>query len=249
MISEFDPIIECCADLLKDFPPAKKVKEYIDSRLSKEAQDKFQFGWFPTNEHLHILVETVGDEGLSKAKTNLVYDKITDGHKKRHGVLEQHNLILPYKDVYSKTIGIVGRTIESDEQRKVSGLNKYKNTSFDKGKNLFGFDLARKSIVEKGYAVIVEGQLDLIIAHENGMANAVALGSSNMTIEQVALLLRYCDRMVLLLDADEPGRLGALKIKEQYEKYIDISIKALPEGYKDVWEMGELGVLGEFISE
>src|ERR1039457_4641996 len=167
MISEFDPIIECCSDLLHSFPPAQKTKEYINGRLSKEAQEKFQFGWFPTNEHLHILEETVGEEILSKAKTNLVYDKITDGHKKRHGVLEQHNLIMPYKDVYGRTIGVVGRTIDSDEERKVSGLPKYKNTSFDKGKNLFGFDLAKKSIVEKNCAIIVEGQLDLIVAHEN----------------------------------------------------------------------------------
>jgi len=247
MISEFDPIIACCQDLLNNFPPAQKVKEYIDNRLSKAAQEKFQFGWFPTNEHIHILEETVGEEALSKAKTNLVYDKIVDGQRKRFGVLENHNLIMPYKDVYGKIIGVVGRTIQSEDEREVSGLNKYKNTSFDKGKNLFGFDLARKSIVEKGYAVIVEGQLDLIVAHENGMTNAVALGSSNMTIEQIALLLRYCDRMVLLLDADEPGRLGALKIKEQYEKYIDIEIKILPEGYKDVGEMGELGSFSELM--
>jgi DNA primase len=247
MISEFDPIITCCQDLLNNFPPAQKVKEYIDGRLSKEAQEKFQFGWFPTNEHLHILEEAVGEEVLSKTKTNLVYDKFADGQKKRHGVLENHNLILPYKNVYGKIIGIVGRTIQTEDERKVSGLNKYKNTSFDKGENLFGFDLARKNILEKNCAIIVEGQLDLIIAHENGMTNAVALGASNMTIEQIALLLRYCDRMVLLLDADEPGRLGALKIKEQYEKYIDISIKELPAGYKDVGEMGELEGFGELM--
>lgn len=239
MISDFDPIISCCQDLLNNFPPAQKNKAYIDGRLSNEAQETFQFGWFPTNEHLHILEETVGEELLSKAKTNLVYDKITDGQRKRHGVLEQHNLVMPYKDVYGRTIGIVGRSILNDEARAEIGLPKYKNTSFDKGANLFGFDRARKSIVESGVVFIVEGQLDCIAAQENGVLNTVALGSSNMTIDQLALVMRYCEKMILLLDMDEPGRSGANKIKENYHQHMDIKIAELPSGYHDVDEMGE----------
>ena len=244
MKSDFDPVISCCQELLASFPPASKVKEYINNRLSKEAQEKFQFGYFPTNEHLHILEEAVGEVSLGRTKTNLIYDKIQDNRKLRCGVLAEHNLIMPYKDVYGTIVGVVGRTIQSDDERRVSELAKYKNTSFDKGASLFGLYLSKKEILEKGFVYIVEGQLDLIAAMENGIKNIVSLGSSNMTIEQVAILLRYCDKMVLLLDNDEAGEVGAERIKNKFEKYIDIRIGRLPEGYKDFGEMAGMDLGG-----
>lgn len=246
MTSDFDPIVFACSELLNNFPPASKTKNYIDNRLSKETQEKFQFGYFPVNEHLSILQNMVGKDILFKDKCNLIYDKVIDNRKERHGVLEEHNLILPYKDLYGNIIGLVGRTIQSDEEREISGLAKYKNTSFDKGKNLFGLDLARKSMIEKKFVYIVEGQIDLIRAQESGISNIVALGSSNMTFEQVALILRYCDKIVLLLDNDEAGIKGAAKIKDYFDNDIKINIGKLPNGYKDMCEMidGGAGVDG-----
>jgi DNA primase len=235
MISEFDPIISCARDLLISFPAASKVKAYIDARLSKEAQEKFEFGYFPSNEHLHIMEETVGESCL--AKTKLIYDRMQDNRKIRQGVLSDHNLIMPYKDVYGKTVGIVGRTISSDEERENSGVAKYKNTSFDKGKNLFGLHMSKRAILAKGVVIVLEGQIDLIRAMESGIDNVVALGSSNMTMEQVALLSRYCDKIVLLLDNDEAGRTGAERIKAHLEKYIGIRVARLPAGFKDIGEM------------
>lgn len=244
MNSGFDQIVSCCQELLETFPPASKVKEYIDNRLPEETQRRFQFGYFPTNEHLHILEETVGEAILFKENTNLIYDMIVDGHKTRHGILENNNLIMPYKDLYGKIVGLVGRSIQSDDERTLSNVAKYKNTSFDKGKNLFGLYSAKKYIVDKNKAIILEGQFDCIAAQEKGILNAVALGSSNMTFDQLMLVMRYTNNIVLLLDNDEAGKIGAQKIKAHYDRFANIQIASLPCGYKDLDDMKELG---EFI--
>lgn len=245
MNNNFDLVVSACSDLLQNFDAATQCQEYINKRLSKQMQDKFGFGYFPTHNNLGPLENVVNENIL--AELNLIYDKMRDNRKDRYGTLEQHNLIMPYRDLYGTIIALVGRSILSEEERKISGISKYKNTTFDKGKNLFGLYEGRKAILKKGYCVVVEGQFDCIKAHEAGMENIVALGSSNMTFIQLALICRYTNKIVLILDNDEAGRMGADKIMRYYGKCADIRNVVVPEGYKDLCEFfdggGEVGDL------
>lgn len=234
----FNEIVNCCKDLLVNFADAKEVASYTDKRLSKAGQEKFGFGYFPSNKNLHLLSTVVGEDKLGEME--LIYDKIIqDGvssRKMRHATLENHNLIIPYKDVYGNVIALVGRTILGEEQRKYLNIPKYKNTSFDKGKHLFGLYEAKYSIIKNNLVYVVEGQFDCITAQDKGLQNVIALGSSNMTFEQFALLSRYTNNIVLLLDNDDAGNTGAERILKLYSKYANMRKASLPRSYKDVDE-------------
>ena len=82
----------------------------------------------------------------------------------------------------------------------------------------------------------MEGQFDCIQAHANKIENVVALGSSNISFEQLALLLRYTNNIVLLLDNDEAGAEGRRLAVEKYGKYCNLINKYIPLGFKDLDE-------------
>ena len=235
-MNHFDTLATHCSELLNSFDGAKEVASYIDNRLSKSAQQTFGFGYFPTNENLKLLSSAINDEALTDL--SLIYDKAHhNGYeliKERHSTMENHNLIMPWRDVYGDIIGIVGRSILDEKSLQVSGISKYKNTDFKKRRHLFGLYEGKNSIVNKNKVFIVEGQFDTISAHDKGMKNVVALGSSGMAFEQVALLLRYTNNFIILLDNDDAGIKGSQKIHEHYSRYANIRIAKLPEGYKDL---------------
>jgi len=232
---QHNKIIEACQEFLH-LPQAEPVTTYLNNRLSKTAQEKFLFGYFPTYNELHLLVDKVGEDILTEH--HLLYKKfVQDGILQRseiHCTLEQHNLIIPFYNVYNELVAIVGRTISSEEERKAQKLAKYKNTSFNKGHNLFNLNNAKQDILKKDYVIIVEGQFDCISASDKGLPNTVALGSSNMTWEQLALITRYTTNLKLLLDSDEAGQEGERRIVETFGKYAKIEKISLPSGFKDV---------------
>jgi DNA primase len=234
----YSDIVNCCRDLLLNFPDAKEILDYADKRLSRNGQEKFSFGYFPSNKNLQALISVIGEDKL--AASELLYSKvIQDGVSNRkvfRSNMENHNLIMPYKDVYGNVIAMVGRSIFSDERRKYANISKYKNTSFSKGLHLYGLFESKEYIIKNNLAFVVEGQFDCITAYDKGLTNVVALGSSNMTFEQFALLVRYTNNMVLLLDNDDAGKAGADKIVKLYSKYANIKKAILPKGIKDIDE-------------
>ena len=232
----FDDVISCCSELLITLPSAKPALNYVNGRLSSASQMKFEFGYFPDNKNLSMLQSVVGEDKLSKL--DLIYDKIIqDGVANRmirHSVLENHNLVMPYKDVYGNIIAIVGRSLLNDAERHEIDIPKYKNTVFDKRSHLFGLFDAKSSIIKNNKVFIVEGQFDCISAFDKEITNVVALGSSNMTFEQFSLISRYTDNITTILDNDDAGRIGTERILKLYSKYANINIIELPKDYHDV---------------
>lgn len=229
----FDDVINCCRDLLLNFPEAKDIAEYADKRLSHAGQEKFQFGYFPSFKNLQTIITSVGKNRLIQLE--LLYPE-TSSHKEQHSCMENHNLVMPYRDLYGNPIALVGRTLLDDKERDKLGIPKYKNTTFKKGNHLFGLYEAKDSIIKNNLVFVVEGQFDCITAHDKGLTNVVALGSSNMSFEQFALLTRYTNNVILLLDNDTAGKLGSEKIIKLYSKYANIKVATLPKGFKDIDE-------------
>lgn len=251
-MQDLEVITKACSYLLYEYPEAKDVKEYALHRLSIDSLKQFSFGFFPDNKHLSVIESLLGDQVLIDSE--LVYDRqINDGISNRRvkfSILDNHNLIMPYRDVYGNVIAIVGRTLMSDDERHIKGVSKYKNTFFRKGQHLFGLYEAKRSILQRNFVFIVEGQFDCISAHSKGLTNTIALGSSNMTPDQLALLLRYTDNITLLLDNDEAGKKGTEKIIKNFGKYANIKKLELPEQIKDIDELVnnyDIGYLKEII--
>lgn len=234
MLSDLERVLAACQELY-NIPAAAGVRNYADSRVSRQIQDKFGFGYFPNQNNFEVMLPLVDEAALHRSK--LRFDKVENEgiyRKTIRSTYEHHNLVMPYKDVYGEIVSMVGRTILSSEEADKLGIPKYRNTSFEKNTHLFGLYESKKSIIENNCAVVVEGQFDCISAHDNGIENVVALGCSSMTMYQLGLLMRYTDNIYLLLDNDEPGIKGAERILDKLGSYCDMKSKTIPIGYKDL---------------
>ena len=238
MSKDFSKVIDVCSDLLQNHPSASTTKSYLDNRLDKESQVKFKFGYFPEHNKLNLLLNYLDFDYLSDLE--IMYKKnIRDvilSNDEIYSTFENFNLVLPYRDVYGNIVAMVGRSLLTDEQRSEKEISKYKNTSFEKSKHLFGLFEGKQSIIDEGFVYIVEGQFDCIQAHKHNIKNIVALGSSSMSFDQIHLLLRYTDKFKLLLDNDAAGELGRDRIISKFGRYCHISNSYLPVPYKDLDE-------------
>jgi DNA primase len=238
----FDKIVESCKYLMDNFPEAQEVNNYVNSRTNKKSQEIFQFGYFPGINNLRALTDIVGEELLRE--NELLFSKeIEDSLCARtihFSYFEDFPMIMPFKDTYGNAVALVGRSLLSDDERRLKKLAKYKNTkeskNFKKGNLLFGLYENKKDIIDQNMVYIVEGQFDVIKAMEMGINNIVALGNSSMTSYQFSLISRYASNLFLLLDNDEAGEKGRKRIVDKFGKFANIQNFYIPESYKDIDE-------------
>lgn len=232
-------IIDSCRYLLNNYPSAQAVLEYLNTRLSEESQEKFQFGYFPGPEHLAALTAMVSEKELVDNKL-LFIKSITDSlyHRTiKSGYFDEYPLIMPIRDVYGLPIALVGRTIIDEEVRKEKKMPKYKYTmDFTKTNNVFGLYENKKNILNNDCVYVVEGQIDVIKAMERNFSNIVAIGGSSMSSYQFSLINRYTNNIILLLDNDEAGEKGRKSIVDKFGNYANICNFYLPDGYNDIDE-------------
>jgi DNA primase len=158
-------------------------------------------------------------------------------------------VMFPIRDAKGQVTGFGARTL-SDEQPKF--LNSPQTLTFDKSASLYGIDHAREAIRSTGNSVIVEGYLDVLIAHQLGINNVVASLGTALTERQLTQLKRLGKRLVLALDADAAGDEAALRglttarevmdrvavpvtnwrglIQFEYRLDADLRVLALPRG-------------------
>jgi DNA primase len=140
-------------------------------------------------------------------------DAITGGLVRRSGQdFFQRRLMVPIRDERGQVLAFTGRTVMDDEPRKY--VNTAETPAYVKGRVLFGLDLARQGIQERGHAVLMEGQFDVIVAHQLAVTNAIASSGTALTGEQMTLLRRFTDEVVLMFDNDRAGRGAAARAVE-----------------------------------
>ena len=235
---QFADVIGVCSSLLKHSDEANDVRKYLKGRIPSFRIGGFSFGYFPKNGELHKLFEFIDPvilEDLGLIYKRYVHDS---GHAEMVycSVLDNHNLIMPYKNVYGDIVGLVGRSVLDSVQQKQQKISKYKNTSLLKGTNLFGIYEAKKAIIKKRSVVLVEGQFDCITCHRHGFKNVVALGGASFTKYHFFLLKRYTNKIYLLLDNDFAGNKETQNIINRYSKDVEIIPINLPSSYKDIDE-------------
>lgn len=232
----YDRIVDSCRYLLNNFPDALEAKTYLDSRIAPESQEIFKFGYFPNSSNIVALTDLIDEKDLIKQK--LLFSKTIEDSLYPRIIsdlyFEYHPLIFPFKNAYGKIVGLVGRSLLSEEELKSKNLSKYKNTKFKKGQFLFGLYESKQEIINQNLVYVVEGQFDAIKAWERGIKNIVALGTSNMTINQFAIISRYTTNIILLLDNDASGNKGRELIMNKFGRFANIQNWYIPEPYKDI---------------
>jgi DNA primase len=130
---------------------------------------------------------------------------VTQSQKDKTKIFDRFRdrLMFPIIDVRGNVIGFGGRIIKKDDNA-AKYLNSPETLIFNKRKNLFGLNLAKKS--KQGYLILVEGNIDVVALHQYGFDNAIASLGTSLTEEQAALMTRYADQIVLIYDGDKAGQ-------------------------------------------
>lgn len=194
---------------LWDEARGKKAREYLQGRMVSEKTAKdFGLGWAPpeyTDLTDRLLKEGMLEwgHGAGLVKKREQGEGFFDAFRSR--------LMIPIRSPEGRTIGFGGRFLEIEpappDRKPPKYLNSKESRLYNKSEVLFGVDVARDEIRKSKSAVLVEGYFDCIALHEAGVKNAVALCSTALTPQHMALLSR-CEakELVLLLDGDEAGR-------------------------------------------
>jgi DNA primase len=191
----------------------ERARAYLDQRgIAVEVARGFGLGWAPEGwETLPDALRPAGvtDEALLAAGLRIARDNKPGAYDRFRG-----RLLFPIRDLQGRVIAFGGRGF-GDEQPKY--LNSPETPLYTKGNVLYAADLARETIREKNRALIVEGYVDCLMAHQHGFTETVAALGTAFTAAQLGVLRRYCDEVVTFFDADAAGQKAAERAEELLE--------------------------------
>jgi len=200
--------------------------EYLIRRgISPATSEKFQLGL--AVEGKPGLRESAARAGISPALLEAA-DFLRRGEDGSLYETFRNRLMFPIKDAMNRVLGFGGRTLVDDRAKY---LNTRQTSLFDKGRGLYGLDVARPAMSEKECAVLVEGYMDCIAAHQAGFTETVATSGTALSEKQIDLLRRYCNSVVILFDSDEAGKAAADRaILVALPRCITVRLARIPQG-------------------
>jgi len=185
------------------------AREYLARRgVSDEAVKLFRLGaapdlwddtvnWAKSKGHDLALVEQAGLI-LRKPDGDSYYDRF------------RGRLMFPICDEQGRVIGFSGRIL-TGEEKTAKYVNSPETPIFTKSKVFFGLDKSKRAVLDAGYAIVCEGQLDLIACFMAGVQNIVAPQGTAFTADHARILRRYVEEVVLCFDSDEAGQNAAVR--------------------------------------
>jgi DNA primase len=218
--------------VLLDSPAGAPARAYLERRgFTAETIENWQIGYSPDtwDSLLNFLKsknyseDEIFQSGLSVKKENApgYYDRF------------RGRIMFPINDPSGNPVAFTARV--SPEREATEKMGKYINSPqtivYDKSRILFGLDKAKMKIKDQASAVLVEGQADVITAHQNGFANVIAASGTALTTEQVNLIKRYTPNIFLAFDMDKAGEMAIERgTKEAMRAEMNIKVIELPSG-------------------
>ncbi len=194
--------------ILLSHPRGTAGRAYIEKRgINQEMVEAFQLG-YSLDDWTHLfnyLTQKKGYEPTDVIAAGLAIDRGSHGPYDRF----RARVIFPIRNAKGQIVGFGGRALENEVQPKY--LNSPETPLFHKSDLLYGLDLARESIRSEDRAVLVEGYVDVITAHQHGFRNVVAPLGTAITKNQVGLLKRLSHNVYMALDADSAGQKATVK--------------------------------------
>lgn len=205
------------------------VNEYIENRgVKMQTVHAWRIGYAKDEWRAlkaHLIEKGFTEEQIFKA--GLI--KHADGGKESYDVFRDR-IMFPIMDPSGRVVAFSGRTMKTE-----AGIPKYVNSPetelFQKSEILYGYDKAKNGIRQYECSLIVEGQFDIVLAHQAGYTNTVAVSGTALTKHHIMLLLRLSHRVVLALDADRAG-ISAIKRSSlpMLLHGMDVKVAHMPEG-------------------
>ena len=234
-------------NLLLNSTAGEMARSYLDQReINRETIGRFQLGYALDDwQALSDYLQKRGYQREDLLAAGLIIEREDGGHYDRF----RGRLVIPIRDERGGVVGFGARALDDSTPKYI---NSPQTPVFDKSAILFGLDLAKGAIRREGLAIIVEGYMDVLTAHQHGIANVVASMGTALTAPQLRLLARFGQRFALALDADTAGHQATLRsmalaqetlaqrvvpvptprglIKYESRLDVDIRIITLPQG-------------------
>ncbi len=208
-------------DLLLNSPDGEKARNYVSRRgFSAKTVADFQLGfslnsWDSLKQHLL-------ERGYTESELPTAGLTVAAESGKTHDRF-RNKLMFPILDIKGRIIGFGARVLDDSLPKYI---NSPQTTVFDKSSNLYGINLAASGIRQEDRAIIVEGYMDAITAHQNGFNNVVASMGTSVTEKQVSSLKKMTKNIVLALDADVAGKEAMLR-GVSYENTLGAEVRVI----------------------
>lgn len=217
----------------------KKALTYLlkERKLEMDTIKTFKLGYSPDQPPFamrdymlkknKMALEDLQKAGLIYQKGSLVFDRF------------RGRVIFPLYDHRDNAIGFAGRIMPGAKKELAKYVNTAETPVYHKSETFFGINVTKKDIRKAKTAIITEGELDMISTWQVGIKNTVAIKGSALTKQQVNLLSRYADKIILALDADTAGNEAARKgIVMAQDANLEVEVAKLGK-YKDPDDMAK----------
>lgn len=200
---------------------------YFKSRgMEDDTIEKFSLGWAPSSrDALLSAARAAGYKDEYLLAAGLVVQKedgsLVDKFRER--------VMFPIHSVSGRVIAYSGRTLRSDNPAKY--VNTAETEIYTKGRNLLGLYFAKSEINRMDKCILVEGNVDMVTMHQLGITNVVASCGTALTVEQIRLIKKFTDNILVMYDGDPAGIHAAIRgLGLILEEGMNVSIVLLPEG-------------------
>ena len=213
-------------------PCVSKAREYLAKRaLSQDTIDEWRIGYSP--DSWDDLINILKNKGFSD--NDILASGMSIKKDRGYGYYNRFRgrIMFPIRDISSNVVAFTARVSPEKESTEKMGkyINSPQTTIYDKSNIIFGLEKAKMSIKKQDLAVVVEGQMDVITAHQNGFTNTIASSGTALTRDQVNILKRYSNNLSLAFDADAAGGMAAERgIAQAMEVEMNIKVVEVPLG-------------------
>src|SRR2546422_947472 len=205
---------------------ATSVRHYLKERgITEETSQTFKLGFAPDSwEALSTHLRQKGATQEQLEKSGLVVKKDEGGSYDRF----RGRLMFPVIDAQGRPVAFGGRVLDPEGEPKY--MNSPETAAYTKGRHLYGLNLTRDEIRRQGFAILVEGYLDLIVPYQIGVRNVVASLGTALTPEQVKLIARFARKVVVNYDGDRAGVQAAKRaIESILAEDLEVKVLVLPD--------------------
>ena len=218
--------------VLLEKPEAEPIRQYLSERkLSAETISEWRIGYSP--DSWDDLIKRLLDAGYKENEIFLAGLSVKKEGTGRFYNRFRNRIMFPLSDPSGNVVAFSARVNPAAKAEEKLGkyINSPQTLVYDKSKLLYGLDKAKLAIKNEDKVVVVEGQLDVISAQQNGFKNTVASSGTALSREQLLLIKRYTNNIYLAFDADAAGELAADRgIREAMREEMNIKIISIPAG-------------------
>jgi DNA primase len=236
-------------NLLVNAPQAQVARDHLQKRgLTTNTLETFEIGYALSGwDAAQKFLTERGFTRKEMVEAGMIIERDDGSTRDRF----RNRIMIPIRDGQGKVVGFGARHLDPNDNPKF--LNSPLTALFNKGDTVYALDRARKAISTSGVAVLVEGYMDVMAAHQAGFTNVVSAMGTALTETQLRLMKKFAKRIVLALDADAAGDKATLRglnvaretldhdytpafdarglIRSESKLQADIRVFTLPDGF------------------